>query len=711
MTRVPATLSLAFIAALIGSGLTLPAQDSQEKIDKIFDHIEESRGMTLWQGIRELEDLGRGTSEGVRKGLTRADAYVRIAAAKVLYGQELRDESLEALNKVMAGKNVHAKKIAADMAASLVGADKNLAGPDKTKIAGRFEAAAGECDDPLTQVSLWRAVYNLTKGMKPVREVRAIHSGAGDRREVKEEAALALAEMDRFVDAKPTLLDLAKEPSERGRMAKAYLKVNELTEDINRKPPAAAKYDFKQLEEAIDLLKQNYWDENKIVTDKLVEAAVRGACSSLDPYTVYMDEASIKELKEEGLGGRYGGIGARVSMRKDKAGREWLTIEEPIFSGPAYRTGLRSGDTITEVEGETTVNRDLSELVRKLRGKVATQVHFKVLRRGWTKEQPYTITREQIHMETTMHRMLPGGLGYIRLTTFGDEDIQYIKEAVQDLKDMKALVFDLRGNTGGYLRTANALASYFLNKGQLIVTTRARGEEKDRRVADGSKITDVPIVMLVNEGSASASEILAGALQDHKRATIIGDKTYGKGSVQDLKPMKTTDEKAAVKITIAKWFLPSGKSVEKDKREESGVIPDIKVALPEREFWKEAELAKLTVGDDIEKYLKDIENKDLFKQLAESDGGDVTRYPKFDAFYDALKTKAEKTDVRELVREVIRKKVQDEQGKPLYVDLQIDVVLQRGILEACKLASIDAKTVKEYTLFAKAPAAQPGPEK
>jgi C-terminal peptidase prc len=704
MTRVPALLAFVFVSVLLGSGLLLPAQDTQDKIDKIFDRIEESRGSALWQGIRELEDLGRGATDGIRKGLTRADAYVRIAASKVLYTQELRDEALDALAKVMAGKNVQAKKIAGDMAASLVSSDRNLAAGEKQKIAASFERQAAEVDDPLTQVALWRAVYSLTKGMKPVREVRQLHSGAGDRREVKEESALALAEMDRFVDAKPTLLDLAKEPSERGRMAKAYLKVNELTEDINRKPPAAVKYDFKTLEEAIDLLKQNYWDESKIVTDKLIEAAVRGACSSLDPYTVYMDEAAIKELKEEGLGGRYGGIGARVSMRKDKAGREWLTIEEPIFSGPAYRNGLRSGDTITEIDGEATVNQDLTSLVKKLRGPVNTAAKFKVLRRGWVKEQAYAIQREQIHMETTMHRLLPGGLGYIRLTTFGDEDIQFIKDAIQDMPGMKALVFDLRGNTGGYLRTANALASYFLNKGQLIVTTRARGEEKDRRVADGSKLTDVPMVMLVNEGSASASEILSGALQDHKRALIIGDKTYGKGSVQDLKPMKTTDEKAAVKITIAKWFLPSGKSVEKDKREESGVVPDIKVALPEREFWKEAELAKLMVGDDIEKYLKDIENKDLFKQLAESDGGDVSRYPKFDGFYEGLKTKAEKTDVRELVREQIRKKVQDDQGKPLYVDLQVDVVLQRGILEACKLASIDAKTVKEYTLFAKAPA-------
>src|SRR5436190_20680527 len=144
MTRVPATLTLAFLSALIGSGLLLPAQESQDRIDKIFDRIEESRGAGLWQGIRDLEDLGRGSVDGIRKGLTRADAYVRIAASKVLYAQEHRDEALDALSKVMAGKNAHAKKIAADMAASLVSADRNLAGTEKQKIATSFERQAGE---------------------------------------------------------------------------------------------------------------------------------------------------------------------------------------------------------------------------------------------------------------------------------------------------------------------------------------------------------------------------------------------------------------------------------------------------------------------------------------------------------------------------------------------------------------------------------------
>ncbi|MBV8879399.1 MAG: hypothetical protein JO332_05525, partial [Planctomycetaceae bacterium] len=142
MTRVPATLAFAFVTVLVGSGLLLPAQESQDRVDKIFDRIEESRGTALWGGIRDLEDLGRGSVEGIRKGLTRADAYVRIAASKVLYAQEHRDEALDALAKVMAGKNAHAKKIAADMASSLVSADRNLAGTEKQKIAGSFERQA-----------------------------------------------------------------------------------------------------------------------------------------------------------------------------------------------------------------------------------------------------------------------------------------------------------------------------------------------------------------------------------------------------------------------------------------------------------------------------------------------------------------------------------------------------------------------------------------
>jgi carboxyl-terminal processing protease len=696
-----ATLALALAAA--GGG----AQDVQERVDRILDRVEESKGAGLWDGIRELDELGRGALEAARKSLTRADAHARIAAAKYLYGQEQRDEALDALAKVVGGKNVATRRTAADMIATLVSTDKGLADRDRRRITTDLEKQAAESTDPLAQVALWRATWSLSQSIRPVREVRAIYASA-EKRDVKEEAALVLAEMDRFSDARATLMELAEQPGERGRMARAYKKIYELSEEMRRAAGkgGASKYDFKQLEEAIDTLKSNYYDEAKVDSKKLIENAVRGACASLDPYTTYMDEQSIDELRKEALGGEYGGIGARVSLRKDKAGRNWLTIEEPIFSGPAYRNGLRSGDSIVEVETESTVNRELSDLVRKLRGKPGTQVTIKVLRRGWTKEKEYKIAREQIKLETTTHRMMPAGIGYIKLSTFGEQDIQLVEAAIKDMPQMKGLIFDLRGNTGGYLRTAHKLASYFLERGKPIVSTKSRGVEQDRRIADGSKLTDVPMVMLIDGGSASASEILAGCMQDHKRAVLVGEKSFGKGSVQDLKPLKSTDDKSAVKVTIAKWYLPSGKSVEQDKHEESGVHPDIKAVPPERDFWKDAEFERLRAGDDILKYVVDHENEALYRKIAETDAGDLSLYPQFDTLYEALKTKAAKEDVRELVRQYVRKRVQDEYLKhPLYFDLQEDVVLQRGILELCKLAKIDPKNVQEFAPFAKAPEA------
>jgi carboxyl-terminal processing protease len=702
------SLLLPLIGVLaLSLGAALPAQDVQGRVDRILDRVEESKGSSLWEGIRELDDLGRSALDATRKGLTRADAYSRIAAAKYLYGQEQREEALEALSKVVGGKNVPARRTAADLMASLVSTDKALPDKDRRRIQGDLEKQAAEAADGLAQVALWRAAWSLSQSIRPVREVRAIYT-ATENRDAKEEAALVLAEMDRFSDARATLLELAEQPGERGRMARAYKKIYELSEEMRRNAaqPGASKYDFRQLEEAIDTLKANYYDEGKIDPKKLVESAVRGACASLDPYTTYMDEQSIEELRKEALGGEYGGIGARVSLRKDKAGRNWLTIEEPIFSGPAYRNGLRSGDSIIEVESESTVNRELSDLVRRLRGKPGTQVTIKVLRRGWTKDKEYKIAREQIKLETTTHRMMPGDIGYIRLSTFGEQDIQLVEAAIKDMPAMKGLIFDLRGNTGGYLRTAHKLASYFLERGKPIVSTKARGVEQDRRVADGSKLTDVPMVMMIDGGSASASEILAGCMQDHKRAVLVGEKSFGKGSVQDLKMLKTTEDKAAVKVTISKWYLPSGRSVEQDKHDESGVHPDIKVAPHDRDFWKDAEFERLRAGDDILKYVVDHENEALYRKIAETDRGDLSMYPDFDKLYDALKTKASKDEVRELVREYIRKRVQDEYLKhPIYFDLQADTVLQRGILELCKLAKIDPKGVQEFAPFAKAPEA------
>ncbi len=723
-SRLTLTFLAAALAAAGAASLTSSAQDQQEKVEAIFNRIEDGRGSNLADGIRELEELGRGSLDSIRKGLTRADAYVRIAVGKVLYHHELREEGLEALSKAMESKNAAARRVAADLAASLAIADTKLSSVQKKGVSDHLRKIIEAQDDDLTRVALWRGVYGLTETIDARRKVRDILEKA-KRREVKDDAALALAEMDAFIWAKGHLRELAAEPSERGRLARAYLKINEQAEDLSRaldrRGGSGGKYDYRMLDEVIDKLKEHYHDAGKVEdVNKLIEAAARGLLGSLDPYSSYYDEKAIEQLRKEELEGHYGGIGARVSMRKDKTGTSWLTIEEPIFSGPAYRAGLRTYDTIREVEGEATMNLEVSDLVKKMRGKPGTDVRLKVYRTGWTKEREFVIKREEIQLETTMSRLLPGQIGYVKYSTFGDLDEELknkganIETMIGRLKEqgMKALVLDLRGNSGGYLRTAKRIASLFLEHEAIVLTTKARGIVKETYKSDnkdaGGAVTAVPILVLVDGGSASASEILAGALQDHKRATLIGEKTFGKGSVQDLKMLEATKdnpngpEKTAARITIAKWFLPSGRSVEKENVKESGVEPDIKIPAPEREFWKEAEFDRLRadgkVIDYVEKSFK--EHAALFAQLADVDYGDASKYPGFDPLYDSLGSKASKDEVRELIREVVRKKVQDDQGKALHLDFQTDVVLQRGITEACAKAGIDVKNIKEYGVFA-----------
>jgi len=321
----------------------------------------------------------------------------------------------------------------------------------------------------------------------------------------------------------------------------------------------------------------------------------------------------------------------------------------------------------------------------------------------------------------------------VNYTTFGDlkEELELkgsnIETQIKDLesKGMKALILDLRNNSGGYLRTARQIGSMFLAKGKEIVTTKAQGKVVEKHVADdrvGVKVK-VPVIVLVNEFSASASEILAGALQDHQRAILVGEKTFGKGSVQDLKYLKSKDEKSAARITIAKWYLPSGKTVEAEPTEDrkdgdedgvpaprapgrgaGGVKPDIEVTFPERDLWKDAEFEKLRADGKVEDYVNKnyADHKATFETLAETDFGDPARYPGFAELYGSLGTKASREDVRELVREFVRKRVQDERKRAFYFDFQADVQLQRAILEACKKSEIEAKSIKEYAQFASA---------
>ncbi|MBI4564419.1 MAG: S41 family peptidase [Planctomycetes bacterium] len=722
--RLAWTSSLLATVAIAALALASSAQDGGGKIVQILDRIEESKGATLWEDIRELEEIGQGALAEARKGLTRADANVRVAVGALLYRLQQRDEGLEALTKVFQdSKTPAARRVAAQATAMLFESDAQLTPVQKRTHYDRLVSQASSAKDEMVAVLLHRGAYALTESIVPRRAVRDLFDKT-THRQVKDEAALALAQMNTFQAIKTHLKEMAQRPGEQGRLARAYLEVNKLMESLNRVPDSKEGKDdkdskYRVLDEIIDKLHAHYHDPSKIEDDGLIDAAARGMLSSLDPYTAYYDEKMIDQLRQEELEGHYGGIGARVSMRRDKGGVTWLTITEPIFSGPAYRSGLRSNDTIVEVEGDPTANKDLSELVRKLRGKPGTPVAIKVARRGWTKPREFKIVREEVQLDITTSQLLPGRIGYLNYATFGDLDDELklkganLETHLKTLRDrgMKALILDLRGNSGGYLRTARRIASLFLDRGQLILKTRARGKEVERYVAEEPNLKiKLPMVVLVDGTSASASEILAGCLQDHKRAIVVGEQTFGKGSVQDLKMMESTGGRSAARITIAKWYLPSDRSVEKEVASdgkvtvEGGVAPDVKVSVPERDFWKEWEFERLRAEGKIEEYVRKnfTAHRETFEALAEMDYGDPSRYPEFDKLYESLDTKASKDEVRELLRDFVRMRVQDERKKAFAMDYQTDVQLQRAILEACKLADIEPSQFQEYGVFAAA---------
>jgi carboxyl-terminal processing protease len=721
------------IAALASLSLASSAQDTTGQVEKIFTRIEENKGSALWDDVRALRETGREGLDAVRSGLTRADANVRIAAGATLYGAEARTEGLDALAKIYAGTAPQAVRVrAAQAAAQVIDADAKLKPDQRAPLVERFIKEAGESDEDLVKVHLCRAAYALNQSIAPRRAVRDLFEKT-TRADVKDEAALALAQMNVFQGTKGHLAKMAEMPGENGRLARSFLKINELDRELERRAaPVADTSKYELLDEILKKLHDHYHDKTKVNEEKLIEGAARGMLGSLDAYTAYYDKKAIDDLKKEALGGHYGGIGARVQMRRNASGSTWLTITEPIFSGPAYRMGLRSNDMIIEVEGESTANRDVQELVSKLRGKPGTEVTFKVFRRGWPKEREFKIKREEVQLETTMSHLLPGSIGYVNYTTFGDLDEEKdlkgsnIETQIKDLnsKGMKALILDLRNNSGGYLRTARQIGSMFLPAGKVIVTTKAQGKEVERHVAGERSVkVDVPVIVLVNEFSASASEILAGALQDHQRAVIVGERTFGKGSVQDLKYLESRDSQAAARITIAKWYLPFGKTVEAEPTEDrkegdeeglpparvrgkpaGGVDPDIKVTFPERDLWKDAEFEKLRAEGKVEDYVNKnfADHKATFEALAETDYGDASKYPGFADLYASLGTKASREDVRELVREFVRKRVQDERKRAFYFDFQADVQLQRAILEACKKTGVEAKSIREYGQFASA---------
>lgn len=352
-----------------------------------------------------------------------------------------------------------------------------------------------------------------------------------------------------------------------------------------------------QSKTAIDLTK--FWQVNDILhkkfdgdidAQKQSEGAIAGMVASLgDPYTTYLTEKANKELANQ-LSGKLSGIGIEVGLKNNH-----LTVIAPIAGTPAAKAGLRAGDIIAAVDGQDTSNMTIDQAVSKIRGDKGTEVKLTVVRPG-TSAQEIKITREDIKVPSVTTEIKPGNIGYIKISTFGADTAADVDKAAAEFAaaGVKAVVVDVRDNPGGYLDGAVKISSEFMKSGTVVEERSRTGQNKVLTALSGGQLTNVPVIMLVNGGSASASEIMAGALHDNDRATLVGEKTFGKGSVQEVICLSginlSSDCKGdSLKVTVAHWYTPKGINISKE-----GIKPDVEVKLTAEDYnnGKDPQLTK-----------------------------------------------------------------------------------------------------------------------
>ena len=324
--------------------------------------------------------------------------------------------------------------------------------------------------------------------------------------------------------------------------------------------------------EVLDKINKEYVDE--IDQNKVMDSAINGVLQSLDPYSAYMSPEMFNSMQTE-TSGKFGGLGIEVGM---EAGV--VKVISPIDNSPASEVGLKAGDYIVKVNNIQVQGKSLTEAVDLMRGPVGSDIEITIRRRGIKKALIFKITRKVIEVQSVKSKTIDNKVGYIRLTSFNENSSAQIKDKIIEInknKKIKGFILDLRNNPGGLLSQAIKISDFFLDSGE-IISTKSRKKSENRKwfARKGDVIKGKPLIVLTNYGSASASEIVAGALKDHKRAIIIGENSYGKGSVQSIIPLKNN---GAIRLTISKYYLPSGKSIS-----EVGVTPDIEISEANEDF-------------------------------------------------------------------------------------------------------------------------------
>lgn len=574
-------------------------------------------------------------------------------------------------------------------------------------------------------------------------------------------AALALASVGEMLSVRGELERLAALPGPEGRLASSYLKqegLREFYESQIRKQKALRDEALRNtdltgpldsVERVMEMILQAHVEGDKVTEEQLLDAALDGMLRSMDPHSNYFSPDVFAEFQQD-LQAEYGGIGAYVGVDRDD---NIFTITRPIYSGPAYEANLRSDDKIVRIDNWPThdggISKSTEEVIRRLKGEPGSVVRLYIWRRGMdpslierpTEDMVVEVTRGLITIPPVQVQMLPEKIGLIELTSFSGVASQELARGLKQLLDEGAvgLILDLRSNPGGLLTEARDVADLFLPPGKLVVSTESRVRETDKLLTRNEPLVplEMPLMVMIDRFSASAAEIVAGALQDHGRGTLIGQRSFGKGSVQNLVPMPGVDDDGfedanrnryhdnwekltkdhngngqfdyapRVKLTIARYLLPSGRSIHRELDENGdivspgGVEPDEEIRQKRWETWKLEEMIEMQGDRAVRTYLDEHwdGNVDLFEQLAISDSADCSKYPGFDEWYAGLGTRLGKDDVRFLLRREVRRRVQDLNGAAFpRGDYQQDYQLQRAIALILEQLGLDWHDFPEFLL-------------
>jgi carboxyl-terminal processing protease len=360
---------------------------------------------------------------------------------------------------------------------------------------------------------------------------------------------------------------------------------------------ATNKYEpLKNFSQVMDLIEKTY--VNDVQRQDLVKGAIQGMLQSLDPHSAYLDQEEFKDMQVE-TSGEFSGVGIEITIQNGR-----LTVVSPVEDTPAFRAGLKSGDMILEIDGESTQDISIMDAVHKIRGPKGSEVELTVLHQGEAKPERITLKRDVIPMQSVKTEVMDPGYLYVRITNFNEQTTNDLRQALKDYdQDLEGVVLDLRNNPGGLLDQAVSVADLFLGAGKIVYTQgKVRQAQMDFHAKKQSSDLVVPVVVLINSGTASASEIVAGAIQDHKRGLILGVRSFGKGSVQTVIPLP---DGAGIKLTTAKYYTPNGRSIQAE-----GIIPDIRLAYNPIEESDDDSIFRAIRERDLARHLENGEEDD-----------------------------------------------------------------------------------------------------